>query len=544
MSDPVPGSSGSAWFPMHPDVRIAVENFGPIESGVVDLRPLTIFVGPSNAGKTYFAILIYALHRVLSGFRRVPMRGDHLVSPGTSGTLMHERVFENIFAKLDADWRSVRFSDLHEIIHPHDLFLFDYEPGYPADDLRIELQRCFDLEWVGDLIRTSAISEEAMLSLAVSEDTRKLWDFHAGVSQDSDIDVDGRIEDPILFKLENPQSEPIFMKRNGGIRQAPINRGLIQYSWREGVEGEQSTDEPERLVNASGFLDMLFHTTQEDHAETHYLPATRSGIMQSHRVIASSLMALSTRAGLARLPELPTFTGVISDFMQRLLLYDAPAPHSRARSRHKSAKTIEALAAILENQTLGGQILTKSTTPGGYPEFFYRPADAKQDIRLNRASSMVSELAPVVLFLRGNIRYGDTLIIEEPEAHLHPAAQTGMAAILARLVRSGVRVVVTTHSDWLLKEIGNLIREGELEGQAGESAGAPASPGALRSRDVGIWLFGKDGASQGSTIREIEFDRVEGIEPSDYEDVAEQLYNRSADLQNRLEETACGKPDA
>ena len=54
------------------------------------------------------------------------------------------------------------------------------------------------------------------------------------------------------------------------------------------------------------------------------------------------------------------------------------------------------------------------------------------------------------------------LIIEEPEAHLHPAAQTQMAVALTGLVRAGVRVVLTTHSDWLLKEISNLIREGEL----------------------------------------------------------------------------------
>ena len=57
----------------HPDVRISVTNFGPIASSTVDLRPLTVFVGPSNTGKTYFATLIYALHRVLGGFPRLPL---------------------------------------------------------------------------------------------------------------------------------------------------------------------------------------------------------------------------------------------------------------------------------------------------------------------------------------------------------------------------------------------------------------------------------------------------------------------------------------
>ena len=147
---------------------------------------------------------------------------------------------------------------------------------------------------------------------------------------------------------------------------------------------------------------------------------------------------------------------------------------------------------------------------------------------------MVSELAPVVLFLRGAVGRGDTLLIEEPEAHLHPAAQTRMAVALARLVRAGVRVVVTTHSDWLLKEIGNLMRAGELQ-EAGRSPADDGPPSALRRDDVGIWLFSKDGPVSGSTVKEIPFDSIEGVEPPDYEDVAEALYNRSADLQNQLE---------
>ena len=61
----------------HPDVRISTTNFGPIASATVDLRPLTVFVGPSNIGKTYFAVLIYALHRVLGGFPRLPRMRRH-----------------------------------------------------------------------------------------------------------------------------------------------------------------------------------------------------------------------------------------------------------------------------------------------------------------------------------------------------------------------------------------------------------------------------------------------------------------------------------
>lgn len=44
-------------------LELEVANFGPIVEAKIDLRPLTVFVGPSNTGKSYLAILIYALHR-------------------------------------------------------------------------------------------------------------------------------------------------------------------------------------------------------------------------------------------------------------------------------------------------------------------------------------------------------------------------------------------------------------------------------------------------------------------------------------------------
>ena len=51
---------------------INVKNFGPIEKAEVDLRPLTVFVGESNTGKTYLAALIYALHQNFGGISQFP----------------------------------------------------------------------------------------------------------------------------------------------------------------------------------------------------------------------------------------------------------------------------------------------------------------------------------------------------------------------------------------------------------------------------------------------------------------------------------------
>lgn len=48
-------------------------------------------------------------------------------------------------------------------------------------------------------------------------------------------------------------------------------------------------------------------------------------------------------------------------------------------------------------------------------------------------------------------------MIDEPELNLHPSNQRVIARFLAKLVNSGIRVIVSTHSDYFVKEINSLI---------------------------------------------------------------------------------------
>lgn len=176
------------------------------------------------------------------------------------------------------------------------------------------------------------------------------------------------------------------------------------------------------------------------------------------------------------------------------------------------------LAKRLEETILDGAVsLERSET--GYPSFAYRPSGWKDDLPLMRTSSMVSELAPVVLYLRHVVSRGEVLIIEEPEAHLHPAMQAAFAREMARLVRAGIRIVMTTHSEWLLEQIGNLVRLSDVpEPRRRDLAEADC---ALRPDQVGAWLF-----KHAET----------GLYPTDYDDVSETLYNQSAEIFNRAQE--------
>ena len=167
----------------------------------------------------------------------------------------------------------------------------------------------------------------------------------------------------------------------------------------------------------------------------------------------------------------------------------------------------------------------------GYPTFTYRPRDWKKDLPLMQSSSMVSELAQVVLYLRHVARSDDLLIIEEPESHLHPAAQAAFARELARAVRARVRILITSHSEWFLEQIGNLVNLSELPGK--KRKGFIKEDFSLRPDEVGVWLFKTAKRPKGSTVKEVTLDSETGLYPSGFEEVSEALYNESAEIYNR-----------
>lgn len=69
---------------------------------------------------------------------------------------------------------------------------------------------------------------------------------------------------------------------------------------------------------------------------------------------------------------------------------------------------------------------------------------------------------PVVVALLA-ARPGSLVLLENPEAHLHPMGQTKMGELMARAAAAGVQVVVETHSDHVLNGIRLAVRNGTLE---------------------------------------------------------------------------------
>lgn len=82
---------------------------------------------------------------------------------------------------------------------------------------------------------------------------------------------------------------------------------------------------------------------------------------------------------------------------------------------------------------------------------------ASYTIPLYLASSSVRGLSDIYFYMKHVAQKGQLLIIDEPEGHLDVKNQILMARLIAHCVNAGVQVLITTHSDYIIKELNNLI---------------------------------------------------------------------------------------
>lgn len=116
-------------------------------------------------------------------------------------------------------------------------------------------------------------------------------------------------------------------------------------------------------------------------------------------------------------------------------------------------------------EALKGRVERSSAAGVGVNDYHYRPDGSEAQLDMSLASSLVTELAPIILVLRHMAGF-PVLILEEPEAHLHPRMQRTLAQVIVRLIRKGLYVWITTHSENFCQQINNFMKIGAVEDRA------------------------------------------------------------------------------
>lgn len=76
----------------------------------------------------------------------------------------------------------------------------------------------------------------------------------------------------------------------------------------------------------------------------------------------------------------------------------------------------------------------------------------------------VSYVLPVILALL-KARKGDLLILDNPEAHIHPKGQRQIGELIAKAAACGIQIMMETHSDHILNGIRLAVKQGQIQSE-------------------------------------------------------------------------------
>lgn len=164
---------------------------------------------------------------------------------------------------------------------------------------------------------------------------------------------------------------------------------------------------------------------------------------------------------------------------------------------------------------------------------YFVPKGKGIKLSMGESSSAVRSLLDIGFYLGCMAQPGDLLMVDEPELNLHPENQCRMARLFARLVNLGVKVFITTHSDYIIKELNTLImlshdkphlkRIAETEGYRPEELISSDKIRVYIAETAPVKLDGDDKETISQTLTSADIDPEFGIEARSFDTTIETM---------------------
>lgn len=476
-----PGMPDSSAAPARLDLEIRMRDFGPMKAARMRLRPLTVFIGPNNSGKSYAALLAHSAVSLLGG--------------GPRGALAASSRGARAGARCG-------------------------RPGQARPPLKAGGRANEFLVTKGAL---GALSRDAGEAIAAA--------FSAQVEKNFGVDPSllvrfGRAR----AAIEIPGIVEMAIPRSARGRPAPLGRPMNEARAREALAAE-AADGIVARAKGEGVLACTLPADAGAASDAHsaydrllsrVLAAALAG--QDHAVPAASIYLPAARASImgARMAVQASAHGGAHEVPQA-------GPGTRAVDHEFPAAILDGgrrgqfsgIAGKLERDALQGRVALRRSARGAAPDVYYEQG---REMPIRQASSAVSELAPLVLLLRHAARKGDLLVIEEPESHMHPEGQVALARCIVRLVREGLNVIVTTHSVYIVERFSSYLRAGSMAAAQRSRVGIDRGL-YLEAGDMAPYLF--EPGRGGTAVRPIDHSPREGMSQEEFMRVNEALHEEN-----------------
>ncbi len=376
-----------------------VKSLGPIKSATIDLnKPLTIFCGPNSTGKTYLSYLLYAIYD-----------DSEYIESKTINRIVKTLLSEHKFS-------------LDETLINNFL-----------DDIAIGVKfRLGSIFGIGD----------TMVERLFSQFNIKLY-----ITKDEYEEI---IHNPSQLGTRNSESERIFSK------EANSNEVIYLYN------GKTNDTTREEQINLIFMLNRFFRLLCLGNPNgVRMLTVERNSIYTFKTELSLRRNELIDRIQQKSTHSEIDILDIVNSSSRRypLAVRSSLRIANDLENVQKIKSTYYAIAEMIEGGVLNGEV---KITKNGDVEFISSRVGASKHIPIHMSSSIVKTMSSLVIYLKHIAQEGDLLIIDEPEMNFHPDVQIRLTRIFAILSKLKLRIIISTHSDYIIREFNNLVMAGAL----------------------------------------------------------------------------------
>ncbi|HLP58225.1 MAG TPA: AAA family ATPase [Candidatus Deferrimicrobium sp.] len=382
-------------------MRLRIDNLGYIQRADICTRPLTILCGKNNTGKTYLSYTIYGLLSFMQQARPFQVERDVLDNLRREGA-----------AKIDLK----KYTDEKQLTNVFQNI---------SEQFTQHLDRVFSSP-EGEFITAKVTVDPNGFSPDLSRPANLIFESSKKNSVTINKQEGSTIVEAVLLNEDNAQSPP------GHVLSAILDRTLCE------------------LIFGNYFKNPFVITSE------------RTGIQLFSKEldIQKNVVLDSLVEGKGKIAD--PFD-LIDKFISRYPIaikdnIDYIRDHERLRKSNSFLfRTPDQGDSLLDawGEIMGGKLNVIAGQLVFVPQERINRKQVHVPIYLG--SSAIKSQVALDLYLRHIAQPDDMLMIDEPELNLHPDNQRRMARLLARLVNKGINVFITTHSDYILKEINNLL---------------------------------------------------------------------------------------
>jgi hypothetical protein len=382
-------------------MKITFQDLGALACGELELKPFTIIAGANNSGKTYVSYSLWGFLQLWGNF--------------ISFSSLRNEILKGLIEKGEAEITNVK------LVKHAKSALSEACESYSRSIHRV-------------LAGTEKHFEKTKFEVL-------------------DVDFVSFKERPFEHTASRAKKSIIRVSYAGG--EAPVKVSLL---FGDGIREEGVSIE---IINlAFSFLDRVLkdHIFASQFPEVYIASAERTGATIFQKELDLARNRLLDRLGDSssdKSQDLFQQAKKISKDYALPVKSDIDFIRGIEGFSKETSELVDAFPDILEDfhDIIGGEY--KMVKNEG--TVFVPRTRGNTKLTMGESSSAVRSLLNIGAYLRHKAKPGDMLIIDEPELNLHPANQRKVARLLARLVNVGVKIFITTHSDYLIKELNTLI---------------------------------------------------------------------------------------